>query len=124
MPIWETIKVYILGALLIGAVAAAWVIQDWRWQSKETNYVKEQLAQIQKEADKEAKAATKYEKKQEASNDTYKKIHGALNSHNGNPVLCFDPDRLRLVNSALTRKTPDTSGASSPMSRPDTAGNK
>lgn len=120
MPIiWETIKVYVFGAVLLAAIAGTWLVQDWRWQSKETNYVKEQLAQFQKEAAKENNAATQFEKKKEATDDTFKKIDKALQA-NKSSTVCFDPKRLRVVNSALARKAPASSGPSGSVSGPDT----
>lgn len=106
-PIFETIKVCILGGILISAIAATWTIQNWRWESKETAYLQEEQKLIQTEQNKQAAAATGYEKKQEATNETYKKIIDALKKAKPATGKCLDTDRMRDVNAALTRKTPN-----------------
>lgn len=123
MDIFDFVKFFLLGTMVFCAVALTWSIQDWRWQSKETNYVKEQLAELQKEETKEAKAATQFEKKSEGTNETYNKIDKALSAIPSKPpVVCFGNRRLRVVNSALARKAPDPGGPSGALSGPVAAG--
>lgn len=103
----------LVAAILIwlGSMGATYQIEEWRWKAKETNYVQEQIASLQKEAQKENLAATQFEKKQEGTNDTFKKIDKALSAIPSKPaVVCFGSKRLHVVNSALARKAPDTSG--------------
>lgn len=108
----------------LASLGMVYQVEEWRWKAKETNYVQEQLAQTQKEAAKENKAATQFEKKQEATNETYKKIDKALDVQSKPAVVCFGAKRLRVVNSALARKAPDPSGPNDAVPGPDPATGK
>lgn len=108
----------------LGSMGMVYQVEQWRWKAKETNYVQEQLAQIQKEAEKESKAAANYEKKQEGTNDTYRQIDKTLGQNKSPSIICFDSKRLRGVNSALARKATNPTRPSGTVSRSDAAGNK
>lgn len=105
--IWGTIKIALIGVALLVAIAVTWEVQEWRWEAKERDALQEQMQAIQAEAKKEATAATQYETKREKTNDTYQKIDRALQNQKPGAAVCFDPDKLRVVNSALSRKTPN-----------------
>lgn len=113
--LWGIIRVCLLGASLLSAVIATWTIQNWRWEGKENAYLLRQQELIQAEAKQQADAATKFEQKQGKTNAEYEKIIQALKSAKPNATVCFDPDRLRIVNSALARTSPDTSGLTGSM---------
>lgn len=122
MDFFSALKFALLAALVVGVATVTWEVQDWRWQSKETNYVKEQIAQLQKEENREAKAASQFEQKQEANNDTFKKVDKALQDIPSKPpVVCFNSRRLHVINSALARKAPASSGPPGAVPGPDAA---
>jgi sensor domain CHASE-containing protein len=98
---FETIKVCILGAVIIVIIACTWTVQNWRWEAKQTSALQEQATAIKNEANKEAKAATGFEKKEAARNDKYDKL--VQNLPKGNHS-CLDANGLRELNSALSRK--------------------
>lgn len=100
------VRTYVMGFVLFAAIVATWKVQDWRYSSLEESYLKKEQSLIQAEAKQEAKAATKFEKKQEATNDTYDQINKALGKTSTGSGSCFTSDQLRLLNSALARKTP------------------
>lgn len=110
--IWETVKVCILGSVLITAIAITWEVQQWRWESKQTEALEEQTQRMAKEAKKESNAATVYEQKREATDETYKAIDKAIHSNKSPSIVCFDTKRLRIVNHALSRTAPRTTGPS------------
>lgn len=111
-----------LVSVLLGSIGMTYQVEEWKWKSREANYVTEQMALLQKEEAKENKAATNFEKKQEATNDTFGKIDKALNNNPSPPVVCFGTKRLHIVNSALARKAPDPSGPSGSLPGPVTTG--
>lgn len=104
--IWETLKVCILGSILIGAITLTWSIQNWRYASLEQSYLVKEQKLTQKEANQQAKAATQFEQKQGDTNDTYDAINQALKAAGASGIVCFDARRLQLLNAALARKAP------------------
>lgn len=105
--LWETIKVYVLGSILIAAIAGTWTVQNWRYAGREMAYIKLEEKLVQQEAKKQAKAATNFESKQGKSNEVYDAIHRALQALGNTGSLCLDAERLRIVNAALARQAPN-----------------
>lgn len=118
MAFWQIFKLSLLGLLVAASFTAAWTVQGWRYAGKETAYLQQEQKLIAKEAAHEAKAANAFEKKQEKTNAVYKKIIDALKAAKPNSTVCFDAERLRDVNAALTRTSPDTAGAYNTLPRP------
>lgn len=102
--------IFVIGTVLT-AVIGTWTVQDWRYASREATILKAQQEYIQKEAAKQAKAAVKFEKKQEQLNEVYKTISKALKDITDS-TLCFNPERLRIINNALGRAAADPAGSS------------
>lgn len=99
---FDTIKVCILGAVLISVIAGTWAVQNWRWEAKETGMLQDQAIALNKEANKQAKAATKFEKRKAKSDEKFAEINKNLGKSGGS---CLSPDSLHNLNTALDHKT-------------------
>lgn len=116
--IWNYVRIFLFGSSLLATFIAAWTIQNWRYAGRETAYLQAEQILTQKEANKQASAATKFEQKLGKTDDIYDAINQALKSGGSSGNVCFDAQRLRLLNSALTRKAPDPGKPSNTLPKP------
>ena len=113
------IKIAIFAVLFILTVVCTWVVQNWRWEAKQTAAITQAVTASQEEAKQAAAAATAFEKQMGKSDAKYKQIQAALNKAVAAPgaaaVNCLAPDSVHLVNSALSRKAAAPSGLAGPV---------
>lgn len=120
---FEQIKIYLLGIVMMSLIAGTWAVQDWRWKAKETNILQEQAAATQTEALKEAQAAVDFEKRETKSNEKYTKLKKQLSKIlKSSKSSCFTPDQLRILNDAITGKTTHSPGVTRSLPGLDATG--
>jgi len=121
MPTLQDIEACVAGIILIAAITCTWIVQDWRWEAKETAAIKQAVLISETQAKQQAAAATAFEKQRGSTDAKYQKIDDFLNATSGPVVKCLDAGGLRLVNDALSRTAPGPRRPTVALPRPATA---
>ena len=88
------------------AAAAAWQVQDWRFDAKEKQRIEQEAKDLHRMTERAGRASAAFETKRAANEVRYRTVTVTLEKIVERPVYlnqCIDDDGLRVLNEQIAR---------------------